>query len=491
MIPRISDRTPNKAFPRKSINIPRNINLADPQFYLPQKIDMLIGSGTTMSLLSIGQINLSRDGLDLFLQKTQLRWTIAGGTARTINGNQVFCQLTELRKQIERFWLLDDANAFQIKTIENNGCEMHFVKNVTRDISGCYTVRLPFRIQNPDFGDSRSIALRRFVGMRKKLDSDPELKCNYYRVMNEYINSGHMSQVTDESLNGYYLPHHAVIKATSATTKTRVVFDASAKSSKGVSSNDTLMVGPTIQLKLFKHLVRFCTFKYVLTADIAKMYRQVWIHPDERRYQRIFWLHADKIQVFQLNTVTFGISSAPFLAIRRIQKLASDESSDFPIGAKTLHNNFYVDDLLSGANTLEELIHISDEVIEILKSGGFDIRQWASNHPRALENPPERLNDLEFLTDENPIQKTLGISWNAQRDESFYTVKTIERPDKITKRFILSEIAKIFDPLVYLVRSCLFLKSFCNNAGRQKQTGTNPFLTHYKWLGNLSRNSSH
>ncbi|XP_029169277.1 uncharacterized protein LOC114939201 [Nylanderia fulva] len=228
-----------------------------------------------MSLLSIRRIDLSRDGLDLFLQKTQLGWTIAGGTTKAINGNQGFCQLTELRRQIEKFWLLDDANACQIKTIENNECEMHFVKNVTRDSSGRYTVRLPFRIQNPEIGNSRSIALRRFVEIQRRLDSDPELKRDYYRVMNEYIKLGHISQVTDESLSGYYLPHHAVIKATSATTKTRVVFDASAKSSKGISLNDTLMVGPTIQLKLFKHLVRFRTFKYVLTADIAKMYQQV------------------------------------------------------------------------------------------------------------------------------------------------------------------------------------------------------------------------
>jgi len=207
------------------------------------------------------------------------------------------------------------------------------------------------------------------------------------------------------------------------------------------------------------------------------MYRQVWIHPDERRYQRIFWLHANKIQVFQLNTVTFGVSSAPFLAVRTIQKLANDESSKFPIGARTLHDDFYVDDLLSGANTLKELIHIRDEVIEILKRGGFDIRQWASNHPRALENLPERLNDLEFLIDENPIRKTLGISWNAQHDELFYTVKTIERPNKITKRFILSEIAKIFDPLGLLGPVMLVSKILLQQCWKAK-TGWDESVPH-------------
>lgn len=69
----------------------------------------------------------------------------------------------------------------------------------------------------------------------------------------------------------FYMPHHAVIKESSNTTKVRVVFDASAKTSNGVSLNDTLMVGPTIQGKLFSHLVRFRKYKFVITADIEKI----------------------------------------------------------------------------------------------------------------------------------------------------------------------------------------------------------------------------
>ena len=73
---------------------------------------------------------------------------------------------------------------------------------------------------------------------------------------------------------GFYLPHHGVVKTTSLTTKTRVVFDGSCKSSTNISLNDALMVGPTIQDDLFSTFTRFRTFTYALTADIEQMYRQ-------------------------------------------------------------------------------------------------------------------------------------------------------------------------------------------------------------------------
>lgn len=55
----------------------------------------------------------------------------------------------------------------------------------------------------------------------------------------------------------FYLPIHAVYKQSSLTTKVRAVFDASAKSSTGVSLNDLLMVGPTIHPSLIDVLLRF------------------------------------------------------------------------------------------------------------------------------------------------------------------------------------------------------------------------------------------
>ena len=95
----------------------------------------------------------------------------------------------------------------------------------------------------------------------------------------------------DDTTEGCYLPHHAVIKTASETTKVRVVFDASAKTSTGISLNEVLLIGSTIQNTIFEQVLRFRTHKYVITADIKKMYRQVLVHPDDRKFQKIFWYH--------------------------------------------------------------------------------------------------------------------------------------------------------------------------------------------------------
>ncbi|XP_036147416.1 uncharacterized protein LOC118647173 [Monomorium pharaonis] len=447
IIPKIAENVPNTMFPRGSIHIPANIKLADPQFHLPRPVDIIIGSGATLSLLSIGQINLSKDNCDFLLQKTQLGWVVVGEINAENGKRTVACKLTNLDEQLENFWRLEDTTAKRCVIPETSECENHYIKNTTREASGNYVVRLPFRQNERDFGNSRSIALRRFYGLQKRLDANSALKREYERVMKEYIDLGHMTLLFNDSGDGYYLPHHAVVKNTSATTKVRVVFDASAKTNKGISLNNILMVGPTIQDSLFEHLVRFRVHEYVMTADIEKMYRQIWVHPEDRKYQKLIWLHEGQARTFQLNTVTFGVSSAPFLAIRTIKQLAIDENVNFPLGSEILKRDLYVDDLLTGAKTLKELIQIRDETVQILKRGGFNIRQWASNHPHALQGLSERTTDTEFLTKENPILKTLGVSWNARRDELLYTVNPVKLANKVSKRHILSEIAKIFDPL--------------------------------------------
>lgn len=83
-LPKIADLVPEEVFSREMLRIPANLKLADPRFHIPQPVDMLIGSEATLSLLSIGQINLSRDSCDLVLQKTQLGWVVAGG----LNGEE-------------------------------------------------------------------------------------------------------------------------------------------------------------------------------------------------------------------------------------------------------------------------------------------------------------------------------------------------------------------------------------------------------------------
>ena len=328
VVSKILEFTPSVVFPRERIQIPANISLADPQFHIPRGVDLLVNASTSLSLLSVGQIELSRENCEVRLQKTLLGWVIVGGMDDEVEKG-VACNVSELNKQITRFWELEDCPGVSVRAREDEQCEKHYAKNCRRDASGRYTVRLPFKDDNVEFGNSKAQAERRLQSLQRRLRANPHLQREYHAVIQDYLNQGHMSLIERDPSGGYYLPHHAVVKPTSTTTKVRVVFDASAKTDTGRSLDQALRIGPTIQPKLFEHLVRFRVYKYVLTADIEQMYRQILIDPRDREYQKILWEHNGRVEIFQLNTVTFGVSAAPYLAIRTLHQLTADEKARY------------------------------------------------------------------------------------------------------------------------------------------------------------------
>ena len=128
-------------------------------------------------------------------------------------------------------------------------------------------------------GESLTQAESSFKSLERRLDGNPDLRKRYSDFIKEFISLDHMEVIPQEEINKpsnevYYLPHQCVFKKDSTITKLLVVFDGSAKTSNGVSLNESLMVGPVVQNDLLTILNRF-RFKVVaLSADIAKMYRK-------------------------------------------------------------------------------------------------------------------------------------------------------------------------------------------------------------------------
>jgi len=113
------------------------------------------------------------------------------------------------------------------------------------------------------------------------------------------------------------------------------VFDGGAKTSNGLSLNDILQVGPTVQQDMYSIVLRFRTHQVRFTAGIAKMYRQINVHPQDRDLQRILWRYSSEepIQEYKLTTVTYGTSSAPYLPTHCLRKLADDNKCQYPKAA--------------------------------------------------------------------------------------------------------------------------------------------------------------
>ncbi|XP_065172206.1 uncharacterized protein [Atheta coriaria] len=365
--------------------------------------------------------------------------------------------------EISKFWELEELPEISPLTKEERLCEEHFVNTTRRQEDGRFIVSLPLRENANQLGCSRHLALKRFYSLERKLLQNSSLRDSYCNFMKEYEQLGHMSQINpahSQSSPIYYLPHHPVFKYESSSTKVRVVFDGSAQSDSTISLNEIQMVGPTIQRDLFSILVRFRRFKYALMADIAKMYRQVLVAPENRSLQRILWRTSpdDSIKEYELNTVTYGTASASFLAIRCLKQLALDSKQIHPHTSSVIENDFYVDDLLTGSNTTSSLSQLRTELTNILASAGFELRKWLSNNTSVLPIVEGDTSNTLTISDTAEI-KTLGLSWDSLTDTFGYKNKTLS-DTRITKRTILSLIGQLFDPLGFLSPIIIQLQSW-------------------------------
>lgn len=135
-----------------------------------------------------------------------------------------------------------------------------------------------------------------------------------------------------------------------------------------ISLNDLLMVGPTIQQDFYSILIRFRFHKFVVTADIEKMYRQVLIDEADRNFQLVLWREnpSECLRIYRLNTVTNGTSSAPFQAIRCLIYLSNLYQEKLPVGSKIIRNDFYVDYLSTGADNLNDIANIRQQTLQDL-----------------------------------------------------------------------------------------------------------------------------
>jgi hypothetical protein len=175
-------------------------------------------------------------------------------------------------------------------------------------------------------------AVARLLQIERKFTREPRYKEEYNKFIKEYLEFGHMKKYNNKFTSDeiYFIPHHAVLKESSTTTKLRVGFDASANTKKCENLNQQCFTGPKLQENLTRLLIRWRSHKYVFTADVEKMYRQIKIHEEDQRYQKIVWRFSpDKpVEEYQFTTVTYGTSAAPYLAIKTLQQLAKDEKED-------------------------------------------------------------------------------------------------------------------------------------------------------------------
>lgn len=451
-----------------------SLNLADPTYGSPGKVDMILGAEVYGVIMSEGLLK-HPSVRGPIAQNTQLGWILSGRLENDVSIDRRIVSLhvqLKLDQLLKQFWEIEREPDFIGKrmTKEELRCEEIFEETTKRDESGRYIVRLPFKSPNPECveGKTKEIATKRLHQLEKRLYKNPKLYEEYRKVMDDYLQQDHMELITERSEieddRVVYLPHHPVIREDKETTKVRIVYNASSKGENNVSLNDNLLVGPKLQPDLRHTLMRWRRYKVCVVADLKQMYRQIMVHKDDRDFQRILWrFHGnEQIQHYRLLRLTFGTACAPYLAVKTLQQLAKDEATRYPIASAITTRDYYMDDLLTGCENAEEAIEIYQQMSELMRAGGFELQKWSTNCEELLVyiKKESQKMDQSFTFKQGEMIKVLGIAWNKNTDMFEYNLHLPERTDIVTKRKVLSDIARLYDPMGWIAPVIMNAKVF-------------------------------
>ncbi|UYV75226.1 hypothetical protein LAZ67_12002982 [Cordylochernes scorpioides] len=207
---------------------------------------------------------------------------------------------------------------------------------------------------------------------------------------------------------------------------------ASTKTSNGWSLNDLLYTGPKLQTDILTILINWRRHKVVMLTNIEKMYRQIMVRPQDAKRQRILWRESpdDRLKPYQLNTVTYVTSPAPFLALQTLLQLARDDERKYPRAAEVIRTDTYVDDILTGAEYSVEALSLQKEFIGFMKGGGFILKKWAANDPSKQLFASYVSGMLDSWREDDRLSVALlnnGCSHNNSLKTSVYGNETLDR----------------------------------------------------------------
>ncbi|XP_063988119.1 uncharacterized protein LOC135168131 [Diachasmimorpha longicaudata] len=393
------------------------LQLADPDYLKPGPIDIILGADTYGRILK--QRVVSSSNTQLVGQQNVFRWILSGPVECKDCSPRISLSVVkestneQLLELLQRFWTQEELPTTQNSELlpDELQCETIFKSTHSRDKTGRYTVRLALRTSAEALGDS-------------KLKASKQLQ----DFINEYEALGHMRRapIEGEHSTAYYLLHHGVLREAVLTTKLRVAFNCSSKTSSEISLNDILYSGGKLQADTMNVLTWLRKNKLVFGTDIVKMFQQINVHKDQRNLQRYYGTTHNN---------SSSLTSSP---------QSQDESHRYPAAVETLTKGRYVDDIYGGAETAEELREIAWQLSGLGQTGGFPLQKWSSNCPQALETLGIA-STQSIMQFQERITKVLGLYWHQISDTFQYKSKEFDSA-VFTKRTTLSGIAQLVDP---------------------------------------------
>ena len=400
---------------------------------------------------------------------TPLGWTCVGDLGQidqhnaTTNFVRTYfaseeAEMEDLNVMLRRFWEIDNSGMESVPAMSKQ--ENLILEKAEKSITfseGQYQIAIPWKVDKLQLPDNYKMALNRLQNLERRLLKSPEMTVAYSEVITKYLEKGYIRKVEPsekEPMKQWYLPHFAILKSDRATTKTRIVFDASAKCNN-ISLNNMINQGPKLQRELFDVLLRFRRYPVAIACDISEMYLKIRLCPQDKSCHRFLWrdLDASKLpSVYEFTRLVFGINASPFLAQCVSQSHAMLFRESHPRASETILKSTYMDDSMDSVLNEVEGINLYKELSELWKLAGMHTHKWLSKSTAVMKEIPiqDRACKLEFNENSSFLVKTLGILWIAAEDNFTFKFKGIDQVFKFTKRDFLKRIATLFDPLGFL-----------------------------------------
>ena len=402
----------------------------------------------------------------LFAHKTKLGWTLWGN--RTINSrvsgsssnfaSVLFVGSDPVEDNDLVMKSLWDLEGVGIRSEEVKVSEHPLLTRFREEVSlvdGRYEVSLPWMSGRVLHCSNFRASERRYLHLEKKLKNDPMLCEGYREVFRSYVTENIVEVVPENELllensadtRIFYLPHRPVVKETSSSSKVRPVFDGSARNSESVSLNDCLETGPSLIPDLVSVLLRFRQWVIGITADITKAFLQVGVRESDRNVLRFLMRIDDSgdIQHYRFRRVPFGLCCSPFLLNATIKVHLEEEGS--VVALKALRD-FYVDDLVSGVDSLDEVNEFISSLASVFGRAGMSLTKWRSTVDLSTHSDGSLRSKMgKDLCPTATDAKVLGLTWCQDSDSLSLQ---FDQPSSVvlnTKRRILKILAHVFDPI--------------------------------------------
>ncbi|KAL2093214.1 hypothetical protein ACEWY4_010526 [Coilia grayii] len=446
---------------------------------------VLIGSDYPHLITPVEPVRLGPPGGPAAV-KTRLGWTIQGPTSvirQHLQPQQclhigIQSPADQLRHHVEKLWQMDVLPYRNERMVTRSKQDQEAVdlleaRTVRVDVNGVQRYATPLlRVKDmPCLHTSKEAVLANLRSTERRLLKDPARAASYRSEISKLEQAGYVVKIAEDVLNksaeSWFIPHHMVTH----NGKDRIVFNCSF-TYKGQNLNELLVPGPTLTSSLLGVLLRFREHAIAISSDIKGMFHQVRLLPKDRPLLRFLWrdlVREVPPSVYEWQVLPFGTTCSPCCATYALQKHVADHSLPEEDVRVSIERCFYVDNHLQSLSSTEEARQLVNKLKALLATGGFELRQWASNVPKVISHLPTEVRSESselWLTDSQEDPQELALGYKCRFMDSLTP----------TMRNIYSTLARLYDPLGFLIPFTTRAKVIVQHLWKKEREWDDPSL---------------